>query len=81
MDCDPDASHTDETVRCLSDAGYGYACTTVADLAWPGMDHYRLPGLLVRDWDLDIFECKPDAGSPDPDPCPSPEMSCDAFLW
>ena len=46
---------TRETVTLVQECGYKYACSNYPDLVRKGSNPYKLPRLIVRDWDGDEF--------------------------
>jgi peptidoglycan/xylan/chitin deacetylase (PgdA/CDA1 family) len=51
----PHGAYTDETRALVRDAKYVYACSSDTDAVWQGADCFRLPRVVVRDWDGDTF--------------------------
>lgn len=47
--------YTPETVRAVRDAGYQGACTTTEGIVRNGSDRFRLPRVMVFDWDGETF--------------------------
>lgn len=51
----PHGAYTDETLALVREAKYVYACSSDTDAVWRGADCFRLPRVVVRDWNGDIF--------------------------
>jgi peptidoglycan/xylan/chitin deacetylase (PgdA/CDA1 family) len=51
----PFGSSAPETVAMVREAGFACACSTRADLVFGGADRFRLPRVLVRDWNGERF--------------------------
>lgn len=50
------SDYTAETVSCVKEMKFKYACTVVDDFVWWGSDPMQLPRILVQDWDGAEFE-------------------------
>ncbi len=50
------ADFTPATAALVRAASFDAAVTTAAEPTWPGMDRYRIPRFLVRNWDPGTFE-------------------------
>jgi len=51
----PHGSYTDETITLIREAGFKYACSSDTDAVWRGEDPFKMPRVVVRDWDGDEF--------------------------
>ena len=51
-----DCDYTAETVALVREAGFVYACTTVAGLVARGVDRFQLPRIPIQDIDGESLE-------------------------
>lgn len=51
----PYGDYTTQTVALVQEAGFAYACSTVADVIWRRSDCFQLPRVIVEDWDGEEF--------------------------
>jgi len=51
----PHGSYTGETNALIREAGFKYACSSDTDAVWRGADPFKMPRVVVRDWDGDEF--------------------------
>jgi peptidoglycan/xylan/chitin deacetylase (PgdA/CDA1 family) len=52
----PYGGYIKQTVKLLSEAGFDYACSTVAEPVWWGSHDLQIPRFEVRDWDGVTFK-------------------------
>jgi peptidoglycan/xylan/chitin deacetylase (PgdA/CDA1 family) len=51
----PHGAYTDETLALVREAGFACACSSDTDAVWRGADCFRLPRVVVRDWNGEEF--------------------------
>lgn len=51
----PHGNYTAQTVAVVQEAGFGCACSTVADVVSLSSDRFQLPRVVVEDWDGEEF--------------------------
>jgi peptidoglycan/xylan/chitin deacetylase (PgdA/CDA1 family) len=47
----PHGSYTDGTIALIKETGFNYACSSDTDAVWRGADPFKIPRVVVRDWD------------------------------
>ena len=53
----PFGSSSRETISIVRDEGFACACATRSDVVFRGADRFRLPRVVVRNWDGERFGC------------------------
>jgi len=51
----PHGSYTSETAAFVREAGFTCACSSLVDLVWRGTDCFRLPRMVIENWNGELF--------------------------
>ena len=51
----PHGDFTTETVALIREAGFAYACSTLAEVIWQGSDLFQLTRIVIENWDGEEF--------------------------